>query len=135
MTEQQRDPDNPFGYHNPELQDPMHQGDWSGEKFQSIEQAYSEYEKLEDPEKRYPIPEWMTPFAKEYEDLKYNVTVQAEVINKVLQMHNEAIETLQNRLKEIPNFHDIKYKPPGTDEYLSIKEVFDDIYKRLEDLQ
>ena len=71
MTEQQRDPDNPFGYHNPELQDPNHQGDWSKEKFQSIEQAYSEYEKLQDPEKRYPIPEWMVPFAKEYEDLKY----------------------------------------------------------------
>lgn len=127
--------ENPEGYYNPEEQNPEEQGNWEGVKFANMNVAYEEYKKLTDPNKRYPIPDWLTPFAEEYEREKLNNSVSHDVINQILVAHNDALAVVQNRLKQIPDIADVKYKPPGSDEYLSIKEVFDDIYKKLEELR
>lgn len=123
------------GYYNPEEQDLDVQGNWEGVKFASMNVAYEEYKKLRDPNKRYPIPDWLTPFAEEYEHEKMNNAIAKDVINQILVAHTDAIEKVQERLRQIPDFKDIKYKPPHSDEYMTIKEVFDDIYKRLEELK
>jgi hypothetical protein len=63
-----------------------------------------------------------------------------EQISKNFEMIAKAIENLAGRISALeeamgqyppPGASMIQYKPPGKDDYLDMKELFDDIYSRL----
>lgn len=63
-----------------------------------------------------------------------------EQISKNFEMIAKAIENLAGRISTLeeamgqyppPGASMIQYKPPGKDDYLDMKELFDDIYSRL----
>jgi len=54
-----------------------------------------------------------------------------EIINECLMKLGERVEELEKRVAEIPTPDKIYYKPPGCDEYLSMKGNYDELYKRI----
>jgi len=66
--------------------------------------------------------------------------IDIEQISKNFEMIAQAIENLAKRISALeeamgqyppPGANMIQYKPPGKEEYMDMKELFDDIYARL----
>lgn len=58
-----------------------------------------------------------------------------EVINMCLGQIGERLAAIEKYLNELPTPDKIMYKPKGTEDYLNMKENYDEIYKRLEALE
>ena len=58
-----------------------------------------------------------------------------EVINMCLGQIGERLAEIEKYLNELPTPDKIFYKPKGAEDYLNMKENYDEIYKRLEALE
>lgn len=58
-----------------------------------------------------------------------------EVINMCLSQIGERLAEVEKYLNELPTPDKIMYKPKGAEDYLNMKENYDEIYKRLEALE
>lgn len=58
-----------------------------------------------------------------------------EVINMCLSQIGERLTEIEKYLNELPTPDKIMYKPKGAEDYLNMKENYDEIYKRLEALE
>lgn len=58
-----------------------------------------------------------------------------EVINMCLSQIGERLAEIEKYLNELPTPDKIMYKPKGAEDYLNMKENYDEIYKRLEALE
>lgn len=58
-----------------------------------------------------------------------------DAINQCLIKLNERIENIENYLNELPTPDKVYYKPNGYDDYLNIKGNYDEIYRRIEELE
>lgn len=58
-----------------------------------------------------------------------------EVINMCLGQIGERLAEIERYLNELPTPDKIMYKPKGAEDYLNMKENYDEIYKRLEALE
>tara|TARA_Y100000004_G_scaffold171798_1_gene208112 strand:+ start:429 stop:668 length:240 start_codon:yes stop_codon:yes gene_type:complete len=58
-----------------------------------------------------------------------------EVINMCLGQIGERLAAIEKYLNELPTPDKIMYKPKGAEDYLNMKENYDEIYKRLEALE
>jgi hypothetical protein len=58
-----------------------------------------------------------------------------EVINMCLGQIGERLAEIEKYLNELPTPDKIMYKPKGAEDYLNMKENYDEIYKRLEALE
>jgi len=58
-----------------------------------------------------------------------------KAINMCLIAIGERLNSIEEYLKEVAPPQNIKYKPNGQEEYLNMKENYDQIYSRLEALE
>lgn len=58
-----------------------------------------------------------------------------EVINMCLGQIGERLAAIEKYLNELPTPDKIMYKPKSAEDYLNMKENYDEIYKRLEALE
>ena len=58
-----------------------------------------------------------------------------EAINMCLETIAARIKAIEEYLNELPTPDKILYKPNGAEDYLNMKENYDNIYKRLEALE
>ncbi|AGH06764.1 hypothetical protein Fa020709_082 [Synechococcus phage S-RIM2] len=58
-----------------------------------------------------------------------------EAINMCLVQIAERISEIEKYVSELPTPDKIMYKPKGVEEYLNMKQNYDEIYKRLEALE
>ena len=58
-----------------------------------------------------------------------------EVINMCLGQIGERLAEIEKYLNELPTPDKIMYKPKGAEDYLNMKENYDENYKRLEALE
>lgn len=58
-----------------------------------------------------------------------------EAINMCLMQIAEKIKAIEEYLTELPTPDKILYKPNGAEDYLNMKENYDEIYRRLEALE
>ncbi|WDS61079.1 hypothetical protein SBM1_00212 [Synechococcus phage S-BM1] len=73
--------------------------------------------------------------SKEKIDPWQDNTEAHEVINMCLSQIGERLAEIEKYLNELPTPDKIMYKPKGAEDYLNMKENYDEIYKRLEALE
>jgi hypothetical protein len=56
-------------------------------------------------------------------------------INHVLENFGKRIEVLEKAVSELPTPDKVFYKPEGHEDYLNIKGNYDEIYRRLKELE
>lgn len=84
---------------------------------------------MEEQDKVYEVPEFTT--LEEYTNWHFERTAEGlQALAKRCATLEEAMNLMP---KPGPNM--IKYKPDGMDEYLNLKEIFDDIYTRIKDAE
>jgi hypothetical protein len=72
-------------------------------------------------------------FKDKWEENEFALTVIAETLTNL----SNRIAAIESHLKLIPKFdvNMIQYKPEGQDEHLNIKQLFDDLYGRLNKIE
>lgn len=56
-------------------------------------------------------------------------------VNEVLKSLVERVHKLEEYVNELPTPDKIYYKPKGYDDYLNLKQNFDELYKRVRELE
>ncbi|AHB80925.1 hypothetical protein S-MbCM100_075 [Synechococcus phage S-MbCM100] len=66
---------------------------------------------------------------------EYELNEALRAINECLLAIHKRLEQVENHVNELPTPDKTYYKPEGHTEYLNTKENYDEIYKRLRELE
>jgi hypothetical protein len=66
---------------------------------------------------------------------EYELNEALQAINECLLAIHKRLEQVENHVNELPTPDKTYYKPEGHTEYLNTKENYDEIYKRLRELE